>query len=225
MGLLDYLSCGTFSKDKLSESDQSKLRLLALKRCTSFIAIALPVGANGRDGAPMTILVQKFQNALSSLECFPVVLSHSSRSSTGGSARLPSGLSALSQPFKLRLCRAQGEKSLRDYSSNIVLIDPLATSAATEDFLWPRVQRSDSVQKPSAVANSNGGNASTVAGAPSPPASNPASACRPSTRSWSSVTIGGASRRDAQDGNANASKGKGKKLFSNLLMMKQEDSI
>ncbi|KAK8974991.1 hypothetical protein V6N11_014403 [Hibiscus sabdariffa] len=56
--------------------------------------------------APMTVLVQKLQNALSSVERFHVVLSHSSRSSSGG-ARLSSGLSALSQAFKLRLCRAQ----------------------------------------------------------------------------------------------------------------------
>ncbi|KAG5069151.1 hypothetical protein JHK85_001528 [Glycine max] len=46
----------------------------------------------------MTVLVQKLQNALSSLERFRAVLSHSSRSSSG-SARLSSGLSVLSQPF------------------------------------------------------------------------------------------------------------------------------
>ncbi|KAF2302059.1 hypothetical protein GH714_031991 [Hevea brasiliensis] len=114
--------------------------------------------------APLTVLVQKLQNALSSLERFPVVLSHSSRSS-GGSARLSSGLSALSQPFKLRLCRAQGEKSLRDYSSNVVLIDPLANLAAVEDFLWPRVQRCESGQKPLAsMGNSESGTTPTGAG-------------------------------------------------------------
>ncbi|KAI5428736.1 hypothetical protein KIW84_033652 [Lathyrus oleraceus] len=86
------------------------------------------------------------QNALSSMECFPVLLSQSPKSSSG-SARLSSGLSALSHPFKLRLCRAQGEKSLRDYSGNVVLIDPLASLAAIEEFLWPRIQRSEPVQK------------------------------------------------------------------------------
>ncbi|KAJ6840622.1 E3 ubiquitin-protein ligase UPL3 [Iris pallida] len=214
VGLLNYLSCGTFTKDRLSETNLSKLRHLALKRYKSFIAIALPVGGDGRNGAPMTILVQKLQNALSSLERFPVVLSHSPRSYGGGSARLSSGLSALSQPFKLRLCRAQGEKSLRDYSSNIVLIDPLATLAAVEEFLWPRVQRSDSGQKPMAPAgNSDAGTTSIVAGAPSPSASTPASARRPSTRSRSSLTIGGAARKDANEANANSSKGKGKAVL------------
>ena len=46
---------------------------------------------------------------------------------------LQSGLAALAQPFKLRLCRAPGApQSLRDYSTNVVLIEPLATMGAIE---------------------------------------------------------------------------------------------
>ncbi len=59
------------------------------------------------------------------------------RSHDGGS--LSNGLAALMQPFKLRLRRAPEDGSLRDYSSNIVLIEPLATMAAVEEFLLPRV--------------------------------------------------------------------------------------
>jgi E3 ubiquitin-protein ligase TRIP12 len=59
---------------------------------------------------------------------------------TEGSS-LTSGLAALTQPFKLRLCRAGHEHQLRDYSSNVVLIEPLATVAAVEEFLWLRVYR------------------------------------------------------------------------------------
>lgn len=57
---------------------------------------------------------------------------------------LTSGLQALAQPFKLRLCRGAHESQLRDYSSNVVLIEPLATISAVEDFLWLRVYRSPS---------------------------------------------------------------------------------
>ena len=57
---------------------------------------------------------------------------------------LTSGLQALAQPFKLRLCRGAHESQLRDYSSNVVLIEPLATISAVEDFLWMRVYRSPS---------------------------------------------------------------------------------
>ncbi|KAJ9560615.1 hypothetical protein OSB04_005775 [Centaurea solstitialis] len=212
--LLNYFSCGHFSKDRVSETNMPKLRQLAIKRYTSFIEVALPIGVDEAKRAPMSVLVQKLQYALTSLERFPVVLSHSSRSSTGN-ARLSSGLGALSQPFKLRLCRAHGEKSLRDYSSNVVLIDPLASLAAVEDFLWPRVQRSDSSsQKSSAyVGNSESGTTPAGAGASSP--STPASATRHhSTRSRSSINIGDSAKKETPlEKNASSSKGKGKAVL------------
>lgn len=212
---LNYFSCGYFSKERISEANLLKLRQQALKRFKSFLAVALPSGWDAGSLTPMTVLVQKLQNALSSLERFPVVLSHSSRSSTG-SARLSSGLSALSQPFKLRLCRAQGEKSLRDYSSNVVLIDPLASLAAVEEFLWPRVQRGESGQKPSASAgNSESGTTPAGAGASSPSTSTPASTTRRhSSRSRLSVNIGDATKKEpSQEKSASSSKGKGKAVL------------
>lgn len=58
------------------------------------------------------------------------------------SGTLASGLAALAQPFKLRLARRSGSgPTLRDYSGKLVLIEPLASIAAIEDFLWPRVHR------------------------------------------------------------------------------------
>lgn len=211
--LLNYFSPGFFSKERISEANMSKLRQQALRRFKLFVGLALPTSLDEGSAAPMTILVQKLQNALSSLERFPVVLSHSSRSSSG-SARLSSGLSALSQPFKLRLCRAQGEKSLRDYSSNVVLIDPLASLAAVEDFLWPRVQRSESGQKPSAsVGNSESGTTPTGAGGSSPSTSTPTTR-RHSSRSRSSVNIGDAARKEpSQEKSTSSSKGKGKAVL------------
>ncbi|KAL1362137.1 hypothetical protein HN51_010411 [Arachis hypogaea] len=212
--LLNYFSCGNFSKDRTSETNLPKLRQLALTRFKLFIAVALPPSTHEGSVAPMTVLVQKLQNALSSLERFPVVLSHSSRSSSG-SARLSSGLSALSQPFKLRLCRAQGEKSLKDYSSNVVLIDPLACLAAIEEFLWPRIQRSESGQKVSIPAgNSESGTTPAQAGVPSPSTSTPSTTRRHSTRSRSSVNIGDTAKKETTpDKGTSSSKGKGKAVL------------
>lgn len=213
--LLNYFSCGYFSKERMSEANLPKLRQQAIRRYKSFVALALPSNIDESNAAPMSVLVQKLQNALSSLERFPVVLSHSARSS-GGNARLSSGLSALSQPFKLRLCRAHGEKSLRDYSSNVVLIDPLASLAAVEDFLWPRVQRSESGQKPSAsVGNSESGTTPTGAGASSPSTSTPVSTTRRhSARSRSSINIGDTAKKEStQEKNTSSSKGKGKAVL------------
>lgn len=212
LALLNYLSCGTFSKEKLSEVDLPKLRQQVLKRFESFVNVALPSSPMIGSDAPMTVLVQKLQSALSSLERFPVVLSHSSRSS-GGSSRISSGLSILSQPFKLRLCRAHGEKSLRDYSSNVVLIDPLASLAAVEEFLWPRVQRNESGQKSSiSVANSDHGTGSTGVAA-SPASLSTSSGRRHSTRSRTSLEIGSSGRKESSEGNTSNLKGKGKAVL------------
>ncbi|MBA0605993.1 hypothetical protein Godav_018519 [Gossypium davidsonii] len=211
--LLNYFSCGYFSKGIISDGNLPKLRHQALKRFKLFISVALPSSVDERSIAPMVVLVQKLQNALSSVERFPVVFSHASRSS-GGSARLSFGFSALSQPFKLRLCRAHGEKSLRDYSSSIVLIDPLASLATVEDFLWQRVQRSDTAQKLSiSVGNSESGNTSSGAAATSPSTTTPASDTRRHfSRSRSSVSIGDAATKEpsSQENSTRSSKGKGK---------------
>ncbi|KAJ8512361.1 hypothetical protein OPV22_002795 [Ensete ventricosum] len=208
LALLDYFTCGTFGREKISEANLPKLRQQALQRYKFFIATALPMELKEGNRTPMSLLVQKLQNSLSSLEHFPVVISHLSRSSSG-SSRFSSGLGSLFQPFKLRLCRAEGEKSLRDYSSNVVLIDPLASLAAVEEFLWPRVQRSDSVQKSSISAGNSDSGAAVGSAAPTPPT--PGN--RPSTRSRSSVTIGVPAKKDASDGSANSSKGKGKAVL------------
>ncbi|AQK67615.1 Putative hect E3 ubiquitin ligase [Zea mays] len=211
IALLDYLSCGTFGKEKVSEGNLSQLRQQALRRYKTFISVALSID-HGRDETPMALLVQKLQSALSSLERFPVVLSQSSRIGIGGS-RLTSGLSALAQPFKLRLSRAQGEKSLRDYSSNIVLIDPFASLASVEEFLWPRVQRSEVASKPIIPSgnNSESGVPGTTAGA-SLTAAMAQSGRRPTTRSKSSAAGGLTSKKDSHDESTSTAKGKGKAI-------------
>nr|GMC85326.1 E3 ubiquitin-protein ligase UPL3 [Ipomoea batatas] len=204
--LLNYFTCGYFSKERISNANLSRLRQQAMRRYRSFIAVALPPGVEG-SSVPMGILVQKLQNALSSLERFPVVLSHTSRS-LSGSARLSSGLGALAQPFKLRLCRAQGEKTLRDYSSNVVLIDPLASLAAVEDFLWPRIQRIES--GPKAPASAGNSEAWSVLPASSTTPSVPP---RHSTRSRSVTNMNDGAKESSQENNASSSKGKGKAVL------------
>ncbi|KAL6629350.1 hypothetical protein ACP70R_029115 [Stipagrostis hirtigluma subsp. patula] len=205
--LLDYLSCGTFGKERTSEANLPKLRLQAVRRYKFFISVALSID-HERDQTPMALLVQKLQSALSSLERFPVVLSQSNRVGIGGS-RLTSGLGALAQPFKLRLSRAQGEKSLRDYSSNIVLIDPFASLAAVEEFLWPRVQRSEVASKPVPSGNnSEYGVPGTNTGSSLAAASAQFSR-RPATRSKSSAASIGTSK-DSQEESTSSAKGKGK---------------
>ncbi|PIN19161.1 putative ubiquitin fusion degradation protein [Handroanthus impetiginosus] len=213
--LLNYFTCGCFSKERISEAKLPKLREQAIRRYKAFVSLALPSSLVEGDAVPMSILVQKLQNALSSLERFPVVLSHTSRSSSG-SARLSSGLGALSQPIRLRLCRAEGEETLRDFSSNVVLIDPLASLAAVENFLWPRVRRSEPGQKPSASAgNSESGTAPASAGVSSATTStSTAGMRRQSMRSRSSVSAGETAKKDLpQEKHSSSLKAKGKAIL------------
>lgn len=203
--LIHYFSCGNTSKENVEDSD---LREQAVRRLKQFIEVALPKEPSGSSSeTPLTLLVRKLQNALASLERFPVVLSHAPRSSSG-SASMGAGLSALSQPFKLRLCRAAGDKMLRDYSTNIVLIEPLATLVAVEDFLWPRVKRHEAT--PAAVASTSEASA--------PIAVPGTGAERRSTRSRSAVAASGVgSGRNLESGaNASGTKGKGKAVSRSL---------
>ncbi|GIM11450.1 hypothetical protein Vretimale_14948 [Volvox reticuliferus] len=158
------------------------------------IAALTRAGLTPADGAPcnppLVGLVRKLQAALSSAETFPVHYGravppsgsgsfrggagYGSRGGSAGSASamnpgsLSSGLSLLTHPFKLRLCRHGSDNSLRDYSSNIVLIEPLATMMAIEEFLYPRVYRGTSAasqQQGSAAAPGGGANANTATAA------------------------------------------------------------
>jgi len=89
-------------------------------------------------------IVIKLQDALNMVERFPLVLTESS--SIEGSSN---GLKVLTQPFKLRLQRSSGSSTslLKEYASNLVLIEPLATAAAIEEFLWPKVRRESSLRQ------------------------------------------------------------------------------
>lgn len=124
---LNYLLCGVASKENISESNISIYRKEAMRRCHFFITMTLSSGHHDMKGPPMSKLVKKLQEALSFLEHFPLVLA-------------ADGLCSLDMTWNVRLCKAKGEESLTDYSSNIVQFHPLQTLSDVEEFLWRRVQ-------------------------------------------------------------------------------------
>ena len=123
------------------------------------------VRAASVDLPPKTIggLVQRLLDALAVTESMPMRLSAGSSSGSGGSRGGSSGaagdgLGVLARPFKLRLCRASGQRAgLKDYASNIILVEPLATLNAIEDFLFPRVHRQSSAPAAGASGSAGGG--------------------------------------------------------------------
>jgi len=102
--------------------------------------------------------------------------------STAPPGSLSAGLAALAQPLKLRLVREDGRAGagLRDIGAAVVLVEPLATLAAVEDFLWPRV--APPPPAPPQAAREGGGGRGGRAGVAAPPArsagTGPASARR-----------------------------------------------
>ncbi|KAL2649350.1 hypothetical protein R1flu_017478 [Riccia fluitans] len=210
--LLNYFACGNSQRVAAVDVDAATLRQEALQRFKQFIALSLPTGVQHGKEVPLTMLVRKLQNALASLERFPVVLSHTPRSGSG-SASIAAGLSALTQPFKLRLLRASNEKVLRDYSSNIVLIEPLASLLAVEDFLWPRVKRHDNIFAATTLSASDANTSSAPASSTSAPV---AVERRPSTRSRSSAPVVSSSvNKEAEGTSVTSLKGKGKAVSRN----------
>jgi len=70
------------------------------------------------------------------------------------------GFAALAHPFKLRFSRHGDERELRDYSSNVVLVEPMSTFEVIEDFLRSRVE------PPRSAARESGPSPGRTAGEP-----------------------------------------------------------
>ena len=79
-------------------------------------------------------LVSLLHGVLNLVEEFPVLASK--KSSSSGSTGV------LNKPIKLELSKDPSSSQLRELPSSVVLIEPLASIQAVEDFLWPRVKRS-----------------------------------------------------------------------------------
>jgi E3 ubiquitin-protein ligase TRIP12 len=92
-----------------------------------------------------------------------VILHNTGSRSSSHQGALSAGLSALAQPFKLRMARSQHETQLWDYSTNVVLIEPLASLQAVEDFLWPRVFRANPPPEARGGANAAAAQAAATA--------------------------------------------------------------
>ena len=126
--LLAYLTASARPQHSRQAAGSARLRAL------------LRNGAAAHVGARS--LVRKLLDALASTERLPVTSLTADRVgsvSDSGAGIAATSLAALGRPFKLCLKKDAGDKGLRDYSTNVVLVEPLASLSAVEDFLLPRV--------------------------------------------------------------------------------------
>lgn len=87
---------------------------------------------------PVSVLIQKLQSALSSLENFPVILSHSFRQ-RNSFATVPYGRCIAHPCLKVRFVKGDGETGLSDFSEDLVTVDPFYSLDVIEGYLWPKV--------------------------------------------------------------------------------------
>ncbi|KAF3510574.1 hypothetical protein F2Q69_00000108, partial [Brassica cretica] len=89
--------------------------------------------------ATSSVLIKKLQNSLSSLENYPIVLSQFLKR-RNSFATVPNGRSTSYPILRVRFVKAEGETCLRDYSQDLVTVDPLCFLDAVDQYMWPKVQ-------------------------------------------------------------------------------------
>ncbi|KAL0409876.1 UNVERIFIED_CONTAM: E3 ubiquitin-protein ligase UPL4 [Sesamum latifolium] len=135
--LVYYLSNGSCIIGQEDNSAVNNLWIME-KRFEVFGRLLLSCADTAREEFPLLILVRRLQSALSSVENFPVISSHTSRR-RNSYATVPYGRCTSYPCLKVHFVREKGEVSLRDYADDIVNVDPFVSLEEIEGYLRPRV--------------------------------------------------------------------------------------
>lgn len=131
--LASYLSNGLYER-KLGKGDPECDSLpLVGNRFEVFTRLLWSDGE-----ATSSVLIQKLQNSLSSLESYPVVLSQFLKQKNTFAA-VPSRRCISYPVLRVRFAKAEGETCLRDYCQDFVTVDPLCYLGAVEQYMLSKV--------------------------------------------------------------------------------------
>ncbi|GLT47885.1 hypothetical protein SLA2020_215420 [Shorea laevis] len=136
--LVNYLSNGLYHGDKVELNGVNSHLCVLGKRFEVFARLLLSSTDFLIEDLPLLVIIQKLQSALSSLENFPVVLSHDFKQ-RHSYATVPNGHTTTYPCFRVRFIREEGETCLCDYSEHAVTVDPFSSLDAIENFLRPKV--------------------------------------------------------------------------------------
>ncbi|CAH8321886.1 unnamed protein product [Eruca vesicaria subsp. sativa] len=131
--LANYLSNGLHQR-KFSKGDPEGDNLPFVGN--KFEAFTRLLWSDG--GATSSVLIKKLHNSLSSLENYPIVLSQFLKQ-RNSHATIPNGCSTSYPILRVRFVKAEGETCLRDYSQDLVTVDPLCYWDAVDQYMWPKV--------------------------------------------------------------------------------------
>ncbi|KAG5243613.1 E3 ubiquitin-protein ligase [Salix suchowensis] len=136
--LVNYLSNGKYPREKVEPQGTLDDCNIIEKRFEVFARLLLSSPDLSVE-FPLSVLIQKLQGALSSLENFPVILSHASKQRSSF-AIIPTGQCTSYPCLRVRFVRGKGETCICDYSEDVVTVDPLSSVDAIEGFLSPKVR-------------------------------------------------------------------------------------
>lgn len=87
---------------------------------------------------PLLTLVRRLQSALSSVETFPIISSHTCKG-RNSYATVPYGRCTSYPCLKIQFVRENDENCLRDYAEDVVHVDPFVPLDEIVGYLWPIV--------------------------------------------------------------------------------------
>lgn len=137
--LVSYLSNGSHHDQRVDVNSATIDICTMEKRFEVFGQLLMSCTDSARDEFPILTLIQRLQNALSSVENFPVITNHSSKR-RNSYATVPYGRSTSYPCLKVQFVREKEEICLRDYAEDIVHVDPFVPVDEIEKYLLPRVR-------------------------------------------------------------------------------------
>lgn len=153
--LVAYLSNGLHMRENGEHHDVASQLYILEKRFEVFARQLLSFSDPIVEDLHLSVIIRKLQSALSSVENFPVILSHASNKKNSYST-VPYGRCTIYPCLRVRFVKGEGETTLSDYSEDIMTVDSLSSVDAIEGFLWPKVSNTNKTgcTKSSAKCNS-----------------------------------------------------------------------
>jgi E3 ubiquitin-protein ligase TRIP12 len=143
--LLNYLSNGKYLQVEENMNCSADHFLAVVKRFQSFARMSLSRMDQTRGDMLLTLLVRKLQSALTSLDNFPVIMSHNFKPRSNISD-IPMRHSTIIPCIRVQFKKDESETNLSSYD-NAVNVEISSSLHTIENFLWPKVSTDVNGQK------------------------------------------------------------------------------
>ncbi|KAG8068393.1 hypothetical protein GUJ93_ZPchr0005g16045 [Zizania palustris] len=155
--LSSYLSNGKYLQLEGNTNIYNTEHLLAvLKRFQSFAQLSFSRMEQGSGDMLLSLLVRKLQNALTSLDNFPVIMSHNFKLRSNISD-IPTRHSTITPCIRVRFKKDDEDQIKLLSYDNVVNLEISSSLHTIEEFLWPKICTDTSNQKaessPSGIAS------------------------------------------------------------------------